>query len=200
MFNKVLVISPHSDDGLLGAGGTISKFIEEGKEVWYVVISWSDQGFNMAEIENSILELGIKKDHIIVWDYPVRRFNEHRQDILEDMVSLRSKIAPELVLCHSSDDLHQDHVIARQEAFRAFKWNSIWGYDLPWNTRHFRADIFIPLFKRNIETKIRALNCIGSQQARRYYNPKRREANAMSVGEKINVDFAEVFESISQVI
>ncbi len=198
--NKILALSPHFDDALLGAGGTLSRFIEEGKEIWYVVFSWLDQGFEMAEIENSILTLGIKRDHIIIWDYPVRRFFEKRQEILEDLIKLRSTIAPDLILCHCSDDRHQDHEIVRQEAFRAFKEHSIWGYELPWNTRHFKADIFISLYRRNIEKKIKALKCIESQQDKRYYNPKRREANAIAMGEKINQDFAEVFENISQVI
>ena len=198
--NKILVISPHPDDMTLGCGGTISRFIEEGKEVWCVVLSWLDQGFNMAEIENSFLTLGLKRENLIIWNYPVRRFNEYRQEILEDFVKLRTKIAPELVLCHSTDDKHQDHEIARQEAYRAFKWNSIWGYELPWNTRHFKADIFVSLYRRNIERKIKALNCLESQRARQYYDPKRREANAIAMGEKVGQDFCEVFESISQII
>ena len=198
--NKVLVLSPHPDDGILGAGGTISRFIEEGKEVWYVIFSWLNQGFEGSEIDDSLLSLGIKRDHIIIWEYPVRRFFEKRQEILEDMLKLRSEIAPELVLCHSSDDRHQDHEIARKEAFRAFRWHSIWGYDLPWNTRHFKSDIFVSLYRRNIEQKNKALKCIGSQQKSSYYNPKRREANAIAMGEKVGQDFVECFESISQVI
>jgi LmbE family N-acetylglucosaminyl deacetylase len=198
--NKILILSPHPDDGILGAGGTISRFIEEGKEVWYLIFSWQNQGFSMEEIENSLLTLGIRRKNIIILDYPVRRFNEKRQEILQEMVSFRSKIAPELIFCHSSDDTHQDHKVVREEAFRAFKWSSIWGYDLPWNTRNFKADKFVSLYHRNIEKKIKALKVIESQQNRRYYNPKRREANAIAVGEKISEDFAEAFEIISEVI
>lgn len=198
--NKVLVLSPHPDDGLLGCGGTINRFIEEGKEVWYVIFSWMNQGFDMPEIMDSLLSLGIDRKRIIIWDYPVRQFFEKRQEILEDLVKLRSDLEPELILCHSSDDRHQDHEVLRKEAFRAFKEHSIWGYELPWNTRNFRVDIFIPLFRRNIEKKIKALRSIPSQAKKRYYDPKRREANAMAMGEKINQDFAEVFESISQIL
>ncbi|MGB8891286.1 MAG: PIG-L family deacetylase, partial [Methanoregula sp.] len=39
MTTKVLVISPHTDDGELGCGGSIAKFIEEGYEVTYVALS-----------------------------------------------------------------------------------------------------------------------------------------------------------------
>ena len=199
-FNKVLVVSPHPDDILLGCGGTISKFVEEGKEVWCVIISWQGQGFNMEEIENSILTLGLKRDNLIIWDYPVREFRENQKKLLDDLIGLREKIHPELVLCHSTDDRHQDHQTARQETYRAFRWQSIWGYELPWNTRNFKSDIFVPLLKRHIDTKIKALGFIQSQGERRYYNPKIRESNAIAIGEKIGQEYAENFESISQVL
>ena len=35
-YNNILVLAPHTDDGELGLGGTISKLIELGKKVTYV--------------------------------------------------------------------------------------------------------------------------------------------------------------------
>ncbi len=34
MFNKTLVLAPHIDDGEIGCGGSIAKFIEEGEKVF----------------------------------------------------------------------------------------------------------------------------------------------------------------------
>lgn len=34
-FKNVLVLAPHTDDGELGAGGTINRLIEEGSKVTY---------------------------------------------------------------------------------------------------------------------------------------------------------------------
>ena len=34
-YNNILVLAPHTDDGELGLGGTISKLIELGKKVEY---------------------------------------------------------------------------------------------------------------------------------------------------------------------
>ena len=39
MGKKILIISPHTDDGELGCGGSIAKFIEEGNDVQYVALS-----------------------------------------------------------------------------------------------------------------------------------------------------------------
>ncbi len=53
----VLVLSPHTDDGEFGCGGTIAKMVEQGKKVYYVAFSTADEsapkGFpkNILEIE-----------------------------------------------------------------------------------------------------------------------------------------------------
>ena len=39
VFNRVLVLAPHTDDGELGAGATIAKLIEHGADVRYVAFS-----------------------------------------------------------------------------------------------------------------------------------------------------------------
>ena len=38
-FQTVLVISPHTDDAELGAGGTINRFVKLGKEIYYIAFS-----------------------------------------------------------------------------------------------------------------------------------------------------------------
>ncbi len=36
---KILVLAPHTDDGEFGCGGTISKLVREGNDVFYVAFS-----------------------------------------------------------------------------------------------------------------------------------------------------------------
>ena len=98
--NRILVLAPNTDDGEFGCGATIAKFIEQKKEVYYIAFSTCEEsvpkGFpkNILEIEvkKATSELGIKPDNLIIKNYPVRRFNEHRQEILEDLVLLRKKL------------------------------------------------------------------------------------------------------------
>ena len=40
--NRILVLAPHTDDGEFGCGGSIAKFIEEGKDVFYVAFSTAE--------------------------------------------------------------------------------------------------------------------------------------------------------------
>lgn len=41
-FKNVYVLAPHTDDGELGAGGTISKLIESGANVYYFAFSTAE--------------------------------------------------------------------------------------------------------------------------------------------------------------
>lgn len=66
-YNNILVLAPHTDDGELGLGGTISKLIELGKKVTYVAFSTAQQsvpeGFPKdilkTEVKKATAQLGI---------------------------------------------------------------------------------------------------------------------------------------------
>jgi len=197
---KILVLSPHPDDGVIGCGGYINKALENGAEVLYVIFSCNKQGFSELEIENSIRELGVAEDRIITLDYPVRRFNEYRQSLLQELIQLRGQFEPDIVLCHSSFDKHQDHEVINNEAKRAFKHTTLLGYDLPWNTKDFRHDAYKPLEEKHISKKIVAMGKCESQSHRRYYNPELRMAQARYIGEKKDLDYAESFEIINLIL
>ena len=42
-FKKVLILAPHTDDGEFGCGGTITKLISEGADVYYAAFSAAEQ-------------------------------------------------------------------------------------------------------------------------------------------------------------
>lgn len=95
MFNKILVLSPHTDDGEFGCGGSINKWIEEGKKVYYVAFSSAEksvpQGFPKnifkEEIKEATMILGILPNNLILLNYPFREFPLYRQEILEDIIN-----------------------------------------------------------------------------------------------------------------
>ena len=123
---NILVLAPHTDDGELGLGGTISRYIEEGKNVYYAAFSTADQsvpeGFPKdilaTEVRNATHRLGIPSENLYVYHYEVRKLNYVRQELLEDLVKLRNERHYDLVFMPSSHDIHQDHTTVAQEAFR----------------------------------------------------------------------------------
>jgi len=204
-FNKILVLSPHTDDGELGAGGTIARFINEGKEVYYFVFSICESSVPKelpkdilkTECLNSLKVLSILPERIQIKQYEVRTFPEHRQEILEDLIEFKNHNAPDLVLVPSSNDVHQDHTVIYWEALRAFKRDSsIWGYEHPWNNLTFANDIFIGLNEEHLVAKIKALNEYRSQQDHVYMDEKNIRSLTVTRGAQINKPYAEAFELI----
>ncbi len=104
---RILCISPHADDLEHGCGGSVSRFLEEGSEVYCASFSFSEESIpdglpkdiTEKEFYKSMETMGI--DNTIVFKYPVRYFPTHRQDILEDLVKINKDIKPDLVLIES---------------------------------------------------------------------------------------------------
>ena len=206
--DKILVLAPHTDDGEFGCGGTIAKYIEEGKDVYYVAFSTCEEsvpvGFpkNILEIEvkRATKELGIQPENLIIMNYPVRRFNEHRQEILEDLVALRKQIKPDLVFTPSSHDIHQDHTVIFEEARRAFKNTSIFGYEFMWNNFSFNSTAFSVIRKEHIEKKIRSIEQYESQTKRFYAKEEMIKGAANYKGLQISEEYVETFEVIRWIL
>jgi N-acetylglucosamine malate deacetylase 1 len=204
IFNKVLVLGPHTDDGEIGAGATISRLCREGKEVYYVAFSICEESIpdefpndiTSIEIINAGSKLGIPQNNIQTLRYKVRKFNEDRQDILEDMIRLKNSIQPDLVLLPSSFDIHQDHKIIYEEGLRAFKKTNILGYELPWNNLDISNRCFVEVQEHDLKNKVDAILEYKSQAFRNYINEEYIRSLMIIRGKQIDFDLAESFEVI----
>lgn len=207
-FKKVLVLSPHTDDGELGAGGTISKLIELGAEVHYVAFSTAEksvpEGYPkdilVTEVKNATAELGIKPENLHIYRYEVRKLNYVRQEILENLISIRSKHNFDLILLPTLCDIHQDHQTVAMEGLRAFKKTTIFGYELIWNNLSFNTTGFVKLAEKHIQRKCNALKKYESQKGRDYMSDEFIKSLARTRGVQIGSKFAESFEILRLVI
>lgn len=201
---RILILAPHTDDGELGCGGTITRFIEAGKEVFYVAFSICTRSLppHLApdtlekEVKIATQIMGIPAENLILYDFDVRRFKEFRQEILEELILIKRKIEPDLVFVPSPTDIHQDHQVISEEGLRAFKDVSILGYELPWNNLVFHTRSFVKLKEFHIQKKVEALNAYESQKHRNYLNEDFIRALAITRGVQIGATFAEAFEVI----
>jgi len=208
MFNRILILAPHTDDGEFGCGGAANKWVQEEKEVYYIAFSSArksvPKGMPDDILEKEIMEatkvIGINRDNLSLLDYPVREFPAYRQQILEDMVRLGEELKPDLVLLPSSDDRHQDHQTISQEGFRAFKKVSMIGYEMPYNNLTFSTNMFVVLNRKQVQKKIEALQCYKSQAHKPYSNTDFIEGLARVRGTQVGVRYAEAFEVIRWVV
>jgi N-acetylglucosamine malate deacetylase 1 len=206
MAKKILIISPHTDDGELGCGGTIAKLIEEGNEVEYVALSCCEKSVPpqyprdilSREVKAATKILGIENP--ILFSFEVREFPKLRQEILDALIRLRIKIQPDMVFTPSRFDTHQDHKTTVEETIRAFKQCIILGYEQPWNNITFNTLAFVSLQEAHITKKIDALNCYETQKDRSYLNPDFIRGLALTRGTQIEDKYAEAFEVIKWII
>lgn len=203
--NKIiLVLAPHTDDGELGCGGLISRAIRENAIVHYAAFSTADESVpknfpsNQLEIEvkAATSSLGILMEHLHIYKFQVRKLNYVRQEILEELIRLRDQVKPDIILLPSRQDIHQDHQTVTQEGIRAFKNNSILGYELVWNNLGFNADFFCTISFQDLDNKIKALNHYCTQVGKSYMEPAFIQSMAKVRGTQVNQEFAEAFEVI----
>ncbi len=130
---KSLIIAAHPDDEVLGCGGSMAKWSNNGHEVHVLIMAEGatsrDSNRNrenrkddLSELEKSAKEaskvLGIKP--IELMDYPDNRMDSvDLLDVVKIIESYIEKIKPDVVVTHHSGDLNIDHQIVNKAVMTA---------------------------------------------------------------------------------
>lgn len=201
--NKVLVLSPHTDDMELGAGATVRKLVENNVEVKSVVFSDCKKSVDRSKFPEDILrkecsaaaaQLGITD--LTIHEFPVREFPRHRQEILDTIYELRTEDDYDLVVTSWKGDLHQDHRVVAEETLRAFlkKDANIIAYEVPGDCPGFVPQIYVPVTEKEVERKIELLKQYKSQVDRRgYFEINAIKGSMLYRGIHIGEPYAEAF-------
>ncbi len=205
---KILILAPHTDDGELGCGGSIARFIEGGKNVFYAAFSTAEKSVDpelphnilVTEVKAATKKLGIKRENLFIYNNEVRKLNYIRQEILEELIKLKKKIDPDIIFMPSINDIHQDHSTVAREGLRAFKDRTILGYELIWNNITFNTSTFIILQHNHVQSKVDALQEYKSQKDKAYMSQDFVFSLAKSRGVQIGKEYAECFEVIRWVM
>jgi len=195
--NKViLAIAPHLDDIELGVGGTIYKLGKENT-VHYLGLSLPPlvpHDSFMNEFWESAFHLGLSKERMILKNYDPRDLFKDRMDILQLFYDTNKALKPDIVFVPNSNDIHQSHQVVYQEARRAFKYSTILGYELPWNSLSFNMDVFIELSAEDVKVKQESINSFASQKERMFFSNDIITDLAKLRGKQIGKEYAECFE------
>ncbi|HUR29593.1 MAG TPA: bacillithiol biosynthesis deacetylase BshB1 [Planctomycetota bacterium] len=187
----VLAIAAHPDDAEICAGGTLLLFQRAGKKIGVIDLTRGEMGTRGtaedrdAETQAASRALGLSvRENLRLPDGRVVPTVETR----ERLAALLREHAPELVLAHSTDDLHPDHAAAGTLALQAWYLSGLTRL-APENTRaparrprrllHFMGHVpFDPTFVVDI-TAVWDAKC----EAVRAYGSQLRPANAADQGE-----------------
>src|SRR5512139_2308665 len=125
---KVCFIGAHPDDIELGCGALISNILGQ-TEILSVTHSDNQKNHDLqnlvSEHFNSMAQLGLRRDQVLLEDFITRRFPQDRQEILEYLYRLNKEFQPEIVFTHTRSDIHQDHVQVTEEVLRAFRGKTV---------------------------------------------------------------------------
>lgn len=200
---KILILAPHTDDGEIGCGGSIRRFIKDGHDIVHHAFSTTTKGVDdqqkfIAEFNRANLALAV--NFHVVHDYPMREFSSARQELLDALLDIKKRIQPDVVILPSTFDTHQDHQVLSQEGFRAFKDCSILGYEMPWNNLTFNTTCFVRLEQEDIDAKWNAMSYYESCHHYPYFKEDLIYGLARTRGVQAGCEFAEAFEVIRWIV
>ena len=218
MKKKILILSPHADDEILGCGGAISKFSREGYDIYVIILSNANIGapeiFSVKEIKKIRKEaelannfIGTKK--LFFENLPALNLNllplYKISNILDKYID---KIQPEVIFLPSKNDIHEDHKIIFKAAKISLRTNKksnlkkILSYEVlsetEWNEdeKSFNPNYFVKLKKLDIDRKVKAFLKYKSQ-VKKFPHPRSKEG-ILSLsrirGTQIYSEYAEAFK------
>jgi LmbE family N-acetylglucosaminyl deacetylase len=198
-FKKILALAPHTDDIELGCGGLLSRFKNEAEidVIAFTAAQPLSEGNPVDECKNAMKLVGANVEFL---NFEPRVLNIQRQRVLDTLWKRNQEKQYDVVFCPSSYDNHQDHKVVYEECFRAFKKTTILGYELLWNCRTFRTDVFVPLQKKDLELKFKMLDCYKTQGERVFMSKEYIYDIARTRGLQIGKKYAEAYEAIRIVI
>ena len=225
---SVLVFAPHPDDEVLGCGGTIARYITEGKDVYVCVVTSGhppiyEDDYNRAQangwphvqyqdIMRSHNMLGVKET--IFLQYPaVMLETVPRYELNEKISELIQKLTPEVVFIPHFGDMQRDHAIVSEAVMVAVRpkyegtVRFVYSYETlsetEWNIPHvsnsFIPNIFVDI-SPFLKTKLDAMGCFTTQLCD-FPNPRSIEAIealAKLRGSNMGSEAAEAFSLIRE--
>jgi len=122
---RVLVVTAHPDDSEFGAGGTVARFVKEGREVAYCIVTNGNKGssdrtmtperlagIRAEEQRNAARVLGVER--VTFLGYPDGEVEDTR-DLRRDVSREIRRFRPDLVVCQNPNRTynlgasHRDH-------------------------------------------------------------------------------------------
>jgi len=201
---KALLLSPHTDDAVIGAGGLMQKLAKNGCHVIHMVFSVCDDTLigtkypkgSIAEEDRKAVEfLGAKE--IIHHDFENKHLHRSRQEILDAIYPYRNDPDLDLVIAPYSGDMHQDHRAVAKEAVRAFGRNkaTLLQYPIIGTCKDFDPNLFIPLTSEEVDKKMEALSLFKTQFELRnsWFNLDNFRSQLRVDGVYTNTEYAEAF-------
>lgn len=218
---RLLVVAPHLDDEVLGAGGTIARLSDAGAEVVVAVVTRGAPPLFTHESEANIREearaahklLGV--DRTLFLDHPAARLDGVPHHVMNRSIGeVIREVAPDTLMLPFVGDIHLDHQLTFLSSMVAarplgpefpkrvlcYETVSETNWHAPFAPK-FVPNVYVDISEQ-LYRKIEAMSLYGSQQ--REYPHERSlaalRALAMFRGTTVHREAAEAFMLVRQVI
>ena len=209
----IIVFSAHSDDFVIGAGGTIANYVQEGKKVLVFVFSYGEKSHPWMEKKHTKkmrAEEAFAASKIVgcttqFFDLEEFKFYEEYQrlEVDQKLLKIITETKPTKIFTHSKEDPHPDHHAVNKITEELYdllpikQRPEIYIYSV-WNPVSFKTQF--PSLYVNISTtfgkKLKALKAFRSQQIQVAYPFLLLLFKAFKEGIKIKSWFGEHFFKI----
>lgn len=213
MAERILVVVAHSDDQMIGLGGTLKKYAEEGKEIYTVIFSYGElshphfkkeiiQELRVSESEKADKFIGGKG--VTFLGLSEGKFEEEfKPKCLEKVFS---KVKPHKIFTHAEDENHPDHVVVNKlllEVYdRLHKKNKmtcdIYAFDI-WRFFKTKKRVNTKLvvdISTTFYSKLKSIEYFKSQKVSLMVLRWTVYVKAFITGLKFDIQFGEVFDKI----
>lgn len=202
---KVMVIASHIDDEIIGCGGTISKHIKNGDDVYVLYICtkesirFSKEVLEMRKTHAKKVADYLKIKKIFFADLPLIMLDTVPQlDVVTAIEKVLYEVKPEVLYCHYSDDINSDHRVVFNAASvwcRPSKTpflKKVYLYEIFGSTVNFYPNYYVEI-DDFIDKKLEALSMYSTE-----INAQTRTLDTIKNASKyrgleINTGYAEAF-------
>jgi len=170
---NLLCLGAHSDDIEIGCGGTVLRLLEEIPRVhvhWVVLVASGPRGAEAKASAETFLASAHSRE-IVIKEFRDGFFPHAGAELKEAFEQLKRDCAPDLILTHYRNDLHQDHRVVSELTWNTFRDHSILEYEIV----KYDGDLGIPNFFVQLndticQQKVRHLmEHFGSQRSKRWF-------------------------------
>lgn len=171
---SVLCLGAHSDDIEIGAGATLLSLMAKGAHLDVLWCILSGAGEREREARNSAADFLAEavSAKVEVMSFRDGFFPEYGEAIKSWFETLKTRVAPDLILTHRRDDAHQDHRTVCRLTWNTFRDHSILEYEIPkWDGDLGRPNVYLPISASVLQRKIDLLEAhFGSQRSKRWFD------------------------------
>ena len=206
----ILVVCAHPDDHILGPGGTLSKYTDEGKKAIVIIASYGEgshlwlkpqvtRKFRKAEAEKSSKMVGVKQTTILgLQEGKVTEDIDKHEKFIKEIIK-KNKIRK--IFTHSLEDPHPDHSGVARFCLRITKRTKtieVYTFDIwnPFNFKQSNAPKMYVDITNTFKKKMQALKIFKSQRLTMIFLLGGVIWSAIFNGMKNHTKFSEVFIKI----